>query len=62
VVSDGSYGAPEGLISGFPCTTDGKGNWKIVQGFGLDDFGKQKAAVTWKELCDEREMVKDMLG
>lgn len=62
VPSDGSYGTPEGIISGFPCTTDGKGNWKIVQGLALNDFGKQKAAITWKELCDEREMVKDMLG
>lgn len=62
VLSDGSYGTPEGIISGFPCTTDGKGNWQIVQGLSLNDFGKQKCAVTWKELCDEREMVKDLLG
>ena len=62
VLSDGSYGTPEGIISGFPCTTDGKGNWKIVQGLSMNDFSKQKAAITWKELCDEREMVKDLLG
>jgi malate dehydrogenase len=62
VVSDGSYGTPEGIISGFPCTTDGKGNWQIVKGLAMNDFGKQKAAITWKELTDEREMVKDLLG
>ena len=62
VLSDGSYGTPEGLISGFPCTTDGKGNWQIVKGLAMNDFSKQKAAVTWKELQDEREMVKDLLG
>lgn len=62
VVSDGSYGTPEGIISGFPCTTDGKGNWQIVQGLAMNDFSKQKAAVTWKELTEEREMVKDLLG
>jgi malate dehydrogenase len=62
VLSDGSYGTPEGIISGFPCTTDGKGNWKIVPGLAMNDFSKQKAAITWKELCDEREMVKDLLG
>jgi malate dehydrogenase len=62
VISDGSYGTPEGIISGFPCTTDGKGNWKIVQGLAMNDFSKQKAAITWKELTDEREMVKDLLG
>lgn len=31
VVSDGSYGVPEGLISSFPVTTKG-GNWTIVSG------------------------------
>lgn len=62
VISDGSYGTPEGLISGFPCTTDGKGNWQIVQGLAMNDFSKQKAAITWKELSEEREMVKDLLG
>jgi malate dehydrogenase len=62
VYSDGSYGTPEGIVSGFPCTTDGKGNWKIVQGLSMSDFSKQKAAITWKELTDEREMVKDLLG
>ena len=62
VVSDGSYGTPEGIISGFPCTTDGKGNWQIVQGLAMNDFSKQKAAITWKELTDERDMVKDLLG
>jgi malate dehydrogenase len=29
VCSDGSYGVPEGLISGFPCTTK-NGKWEIV--------------------------------
>ena len=62
VLSDGSYGTPEGIISGFPCTTDGKGNWQIVQGLAMNEFSKAKAAITWKELCDEREMVKDLLG
>jgi malate dehydrogenase len=62
VLSDGSYGTPEGIISGFPCTTDGKGNWQIVQGLTMNDFSKQKATITWKELTDEREMVKDLLG
>lgn len=62
VISDGSYGTPEGIISGFPCTTDGKGNWQIVQGLAMNDFSKQKAGISWKELCDERDMVKDLLG
>ena len=62
VTSDGSYGTPEGIISSFPCTTDGKGNWQIVQGLPMNDFSKQKAGVSWKELTEERELVKDLLG
>jgi malate dehydrogenase len=62
VLSDGSYGTPEGVISGFPCTTDGKGNWQIVQGLSMNDWSRQKAAISWRELVEEREMVKDLLG
>ncbi|GAB4145415.1 MAG: malate dehydrogenase [Planctomycetota bacterium] len=62
VLSDGSYGAPEGVVSSFPCTTDGQGNWKIVDGLEMDEFGKEKAGASWKELESERDMVRDMLG
>ena len=62
VPSDGSYGTPEGIISSFPCTTDGNGNWSIVQGLEMNDFSKEKAQVTWNELVQEREMVQDLLG
>jgi malate dehydrogenase len=62
VVSDGSYGAPEGLISSFPCTTDGKGNWKVIQGLAMDDWSQQKAKVSTDELVKERDVVKHLLG
>jgi len=62
VVSDGSYGTPEGIISSFPCTTDGAGNWQIVQGLEMNDFSKAKAQATWDELVGEREMVQSLLG
>ena len=62
VVSDGSYGTPEGIISSFPCTTDGAGNWKIVQGLQMNEFSKEKAQATWDELVGERDMVQDLLG
>ena len=39
VVSDGSYGVPEGLISSFPVTTQ-DGDWEIVQGLEIDDFSR----------------------
>jgi malate dehydrogenase len=62
VVSDGSYGTPDGLISSFPCTTDGKGSWQIVPGLAMNDFSQQKAKASWDELVEERELVKDLLG
>ena len=62
VLSDGSYGTPEGLISSFPCTTDGKGNWQIQKGMAMDDYSHKMAKVSTDELCAEREIVKHLLG
>ena len=59
--SDGSYGVPEGLISGFPVTTDGQGGYEIVQGLELSDFAQSKLDRTVEELTEEREAVSDML-
>jgi malate dehydrogenase len=56
VASDGSYGVPEGLISGFPCTCAG-GEWSIVQGLELDDFSRSKVDASVAELSDERSTV-----
>jgi malate dehydrogenase len=61
VPSDGSYGVPEGLISGFPVTTDGAGNYAIVQGLELSEFTKTKLAATVAELSEEREAVAEMM-
>ncbi|MCA9322020.1 MAG: malate dehydrogenase [Planctomycetes bacterium] len=61
VPSDGSYGAAEGLIVGFPCTTDGKGGWSIVKDLELSAFAKEKFAASLKELEMEREIVADLL-
>ncbi|WP_193084159.1 malate dehydrogenase [Brevibacterium aurantiacum] len=56
VVSDGSYGVPEGLISSYPVTTSG-GNWEIVQGLEINDFSRQMIDATTAELAEERETV-----
>jgi malate dehydrogenase len=56
VASDGSYGVPEGLISGFPCTCAG-GQWSIVEGLDLDEFSRSKIDGSVAELSDERDMV-----
>ncbi len=56
VASDGSYGIPEGLISGFPCTCSG-GRYEIVQGLELDDFSRSKIDASVEELLSERDTV-----
>jgi malate dehydrogenase len=56
VVSDGSYGIPEGLICGFPCTCQA-GEHKIVQGVELDEFSRGKIDASVAELVSERDTV-----
>ncbi len=61
IPSDGSYGIPEGLIFGFPVTTE-NGEYKIVQGLDLDDeLSKAEVADTLKELEEERAGIADLL-
>ncbi len=59
VVSDGSYGVPEGLISSFPVTTSG-GDWEIVQGLEINDFSRARIDATTAELADERSAVTEL--
>jgi malate dehydrogenase len=56
VVSDGSYGVQEGLISSFPVTTSG-GDWTIVQGLEIDDFSRARIDATVAELAEEKDAV-----
>ena len=56
IVSDGSYGVPEGLISSFPVTI-ADGAVSIVQGLELDAFSKAKLDASVAELADERAAV-----
>ena len=57
VASDGSYGIPEGLISGFPCTC-ANGEWSLVDGLEIDAFSRGKIDASVAELIDERDTVK----
>ena len=59
IMSDGSYGVPEGLISSFPCTSE-NGEWKIVQGLEVDDFSRQKIDASVAELAEERDAVREL--
>ena len=56
VVSDGSYGVQEGLISSFPVTTSG-GDWTIVQGLEIDEFSRGRIDASVAELTEERDAV-----
>jgi malate dehydrogenase len=60
VASDGSYGIPEGIVYSYPVRCSG-GNYTIVQGLAIDDFGRAKMAATDAELREERAGVKDLL-
>ena len=62
VVSDGSYGVPEGLIFGFPLRTNQSGEVEIVQGIEINDFAKSKIQITTEELQSEREAVADLIS
>jgi malate dehydrogenase len=59
VVSDGSYGVPEGLISSFPVTT-ANGEWEIVQGLDINDFSRGRIDASVAELAEERDAVRKL--
>jgi malate dehydrogenase len=59
IMSDGSYGVPEGLISSFPCTSSG-GEWEVVQGLEVDDFSRGKIDASVAELVEERDAVREL--
>ena len=59
VMSDGSYGLPEGIISSFPCTSE-NGEWKIVQGLEIDDFSRGRIDASAAELVEEKNTVASM--
>jgi malate dehydrogenase len=56
VASDGSYGVPDGLICGFPCTC-ANGEWEIVPGIDIDGLSRAKIDASVAELIDERSTV-----
>jgi malate dehydrogenase len=59
VPSDGSYGVPEGLVSGFPCTCR-DGRYQIVGGLDLDEFSRSRIDASVGELASERDTVADL--
>ena len=61
VPSDGSYGIKEGVIYSYPVTIK-DGNYEIVQGLSVDEFSRKRMDATDKELREERDGVKELLG
>ena len=59
--ADGSYGIAEGVIYGYPATCR-NGQYQIVQGLETSDFAKARMQATLKELHEERDSIKHLLG
>ncbi len=60
VASDGSYGIKEGVVYSYPVRCV-RGDYQIVQGLSVDEFGRGKMSATETELLEERAGVKDLL-
>jgi malate dehydrogenase len=59
VASDGSYGVPAGLMSGFPVTAQ-NGTWQIVPDLDIDDFSRGRIDKSVAELVEERDAIIDL--
>ena len=61
IPSDGSYGIAEGVIYGYPVTCKG-GKYEIVKGIDVSAFSRSRMEATLKELHEERDSIKHLLG
>ena len=61
VPSDGSYGVPEGLVSGAPVICAG-GSYSRVTGLEIDGFARSMLDKTVTELTEERDAVAALLA
>jgi malate dehydrogenase len=61
IPSDGSYGIGEGVLYGYPVTCR-NGSYQIVKGIEVSDFGRARMNATLKELQEERDSIKSLLG
>ena len=59
--ADGSYGIADGVIYGYPATCR-DGRYEIVKGLEVSDFSKARMQETLKELQEERDSIKHLLG
>ena len=61
VMTDGSYGLPDGIMCGMPLMTTPDGKVEIVRDITLSDFAKEKIKISTDELIEERAAVEDLL-
>jgi len=61
IPSDGTYGIPEGVIYGYPVVCR-NGAYEIVKGIDVSDFSRARMQGTLKELQEERDAIKHLLG
>lgn len=61
IPSDGSYGIPEGVIYGYPVTCKG-GSCQIAKGLDISEFSRKRMDATLKELHEERDGIRHLLG
>jgi malate dehydrogenase len=59
IMSDGSYGVPEGIVCSFPVTAK-DGGWHVVQGLEIDDFSRSRIDASVAELVEERDAVREL--
>jgi len=61
IPADGSYGIAEGVLYGYPVTCKA-GEYRIVKDIEISDFSRKRMDATLKELHEERDGIKQLLG
>jgi malate dehydrogenase len=61
VAADGSYDIAAGVLYGYPVTCK-DGRYQIVKGIDVSEFSRKRMDATLKELHEERDGVKHLLG
>ena len=61
LASDGSYDIPEGVMYGYPAVCK-NGKFEIVKGIAISEFSRGRMNATLKELTEESDAIKHLLG
>ena len=61
VPSNGEYGIPKEVMFGYPVVCE-NGDYRIIEGLEIDAFSQERIDLTLKELLEEQDGVKHLLG